>query len=305
MVGPVHCYTIEKDGEVILFDTGPPTSGARKYLAETIDLGKLKYVFMTHCHIDHYGLAHWLEQETDARLFIPYRDGLKIVAHEDRLRDMYTLLQSLGFSGSYLEELHHSLSDGRIFPPLPTKFNIVEDDMPDHLGISFQTCPGHSQSDIAYYTEDWAVTGDILLKGVFQSPLLDADLETGERFKNYEAYCATLLKLATLRGKHIFPGHRVNIDSVDDTILFYVSKMLGRVRQLWQHAGNDNVAEIIELLFGDSLKEPFRIYLKASEIVFMQDFLKQPERLKKSLVEIGLFQQIEPLYTEAVSGQEE
>ncbi|MBM9603499.1 MBL fold metallo-hydrolase [Desulfopila inferna] len=318
MVGPVHCYTAERGSELILFDTGPPTAASRRYLAENIDLSRLKYIFMTHCHIDHYGLASWLEKETGARIFIPYRDGLKMVAHEERLHDMYVVLQNLGFSGDYLDELHRSLADGRIFPDFPKKFSIVEDEMPRHLDIFFQGCPGHSQSDIVYYTEDgtedsaednadhaenWAVTGDVLLRGVFQSPLLDADLETGERFKNYEAYCATLLKLAKLRGKQICPGHRNNIDSVDDSLLFYVSKMLGRVRQLGEYGRHANVAEVIERLFADSVKEPFHVYLKASEIIFMQDFLHHPELLKKSLVEINLFHQVEPLYTTAVSGQ--
>ncbi len=102
MVGPVHFYTTEIEGELIMFDTGPATGSAKKYLQKNIDLPKLKYVFITHCHIDHYGLAHWLEEETDAQIFLPYRDGLKITAHQERLQDMYDLLSDLGFSGAYL-----------------------------------------------------------------------------------------------------------------------------------------------------------------------------------------------------------
>ncbi|MEE4241021.1 MAG: MBL fold metallo-hydrolase [Desulfopila sp.] len=302
MVGPVHCYTTEVDGELILFDTGPPTAAAQKYLSENLDLTRLRYVFVTHCHVDHYGLAHWLEQNSGARLFLPYRDGLKILSHEERLQDMYELLKRLGFSGIYLEKLHNSLSDGKVFPLFPKTFKIVEDDMPTHLGIGFHSCPGHSQSDIVYYSRDWAVTGDVLLRGVFQSPLLDTDLETGERFRNYEAYCSTLLKLATLREKQICPGHRISIDGVDKTILFYITKMLDRAGQLARFEGcqDENVAGIITAIFGESL-EPFHIYLKTSEILFMQDFLKDPERLKNSLEKTGLFHEVAQLYDQAVS----
>jgi glyoxylase-like metal-dependent hydrolase (beta-lactamase superfamily II) len=305
MVGPVHCYTTEVDGELILFDNGPPTSAAQKYLSENLDLARLRYVFVTHCHVDHYGLTHWLQQNSDAQVFLPYRDGLKILSHDERLRDMYELLERLGFSGIYLEKLHNSLSDGKVFPPFPTSFKIVEDDMPSHLGINFLSCPGHSQSDIIYYTDDWAVSGDVLLRGVFQSPLLDTDLETGERFKNYEAYCRTLLKLATLRDKQICPGHRISVDGVDTTILFYITKMLDRAGQLARSEGcrDDNVAGvagIVEAMFGDSL-EPFHIYLKTSEILFMQDFLKDPGRLRGSLEKIGLFHHVAPKYDGAVS----
>ena len=171
--------------------------------------------------------------------------------------------------------------------------------MPSHLGIHFQNCPGHSQSDIVYYTDDWAVTGDVLLRGVFQSPLLDVDLETGERFRNYDAYCTTLKKVATLREKKICPSHRDRVDSVDEVLVFYVSKMLDRVAMLDQSVRKQNVAGILEALFGSKLKEPLHIYLKASEIVFMQDFLENPEQLKDSLQTIGLFDELAENYIRA------
>ncbi len=301
MVGPVHCYSAEVKGELVLFDCGPPTQRAKQYFKENIDLARLRYVFITHCHIDHYGLLHWFEQETDAQLFIPYRDGLKIISHEDRLNDMYSLLEKLGFSGSYLAELHEELSNGRIFPPFPQKFNIIEDDMPDHLGLAFFACPGHSQSDIVFYSDDWAVTGDVLLKGVFQSPLLDVDLETGERFNNYEAYCSTIRKLAGLRDKKICPAHRRDIESVDESILFYVTKLFDRAKQLHGFGLHNNVAELITSVFGEALKEPFHIYLKASELLFLQDFLNNPGTLQNSLETINLFDQVAEAYERAVS----
>jgi glyoxylase-like metal-dependent hydrolase (beta-lactamase superfamily II) len=93
MVGPVHCYTTELNGKLILFDTGPPTSSAEQYHNAHLDLDKLKYVFITHCHIDHYGLASWFETHTDAQIFVPYRDGLKMVEHDKRVADMYSLLK--------------------------------------------------------------------------------------------------------------------------------------------------------------------------------------------------------------------
>ncbi len=301
MVGPVHCYTTEIDGETILFDTGPPTDRAKKYLQENINLQSLKYIFITHCHIDHYGLAHWLEEETEAQIFLPYRDALKITSHNERLQDMYALLSGLGFSGTYLEQLHHSLTNGKVFPTPPKNFRLVEDDMPKDLGVNFLSCSGHSQSDLVYFTDEWAVTGDTLLRGVFQSPLLDVDLETGERFENYTAYCTTIKRLASLRQKKICPGHRKKVENVDTAILFYISRMLDRVSQLKQFADEQNIAGIITELFGKDLVEPFHIYLKTSEALFLQDFLKQPESLKKSLEMAGLFDTVAEQYERAVS----
>ena len=57
LIGEVHCYSAEINGELVLFDSGPPTAEALALLVSQIDLSRLKYLFITHCHIDHYGLA--------------------------------------------------------------------------------------------------------------------------------------------------------------------------------------------------------------------------------------------------------
>jgi hydroxyacylglutathione hydrolase len=301
MVGPVHCYTVELGGDLVLFDTGPPTDHARKYLREHVDLKALRHVIITHCHIDHYGLASWLEKETEATIYLPYRDALKITQHDMRMDEMLRFLRGIGFEDGYLADLRRIFESGMIFPPRPERFRVIEEDLPGHLDIGFLNCPGHSQSDLVLTGEDWAVSGDVLLRGIFQSPLLDIDLITGERFRNYDVYCETLGKLATLRQKRIMPGHRESIESVDGTVLFYVTKMLERVVQMRPYAEDDNIARIIEGLFDKNLIETFLIYLKASEIVFMKDFLHSPDMLRNALIAIGLFDAVTSHYQEAIS----
>jgi 2,4-dienoyl-CoA reductase (NADPH2) len=291
-VGPVHCYSGELGGELVLFDTGPPTEEAQACLRDQLDLSRLRHIVITHCHIDHCGLVCWLVKETGASLYLPYRDTLKIARHEDRLEKLAELLLEVGFDQRFLERFRSSMDTDEVFPQFPEKFLTVEKDLPKHLGIEVLACPGHSQSDLVLVGPDWAVTGDVLLKGIFQAPLLDIDLETGERFRNYEAYCTTLVKLATLRDRQILPGHRNSIDSVDDTILFYVGKLLDRAAQLKQFSSKDSVAQIVGQLFGDGQGHPFHYYLKASELVFMRDLMRCPDLLRTSLEQIGLFEPV-------------
>ncbi|MBU1564197.1 MAG: MBL fold metallo-hydrolase [Proteobacteria bacterium] len=296
MVGPMHCYSGVLAGEPVLFDTGPPTPEAERYLLDHVDVANLRHVIITHCHIDHYGLASWLEQNSDAVIYLPYRDCLKIANHEKRIEGMHDLLASLGFSQESLDELRQIFNSGLLFPPFPKKYLVAEKDIPDRLGISVLNCPGHSQSDLVYVGEDWAVTGDTLLRGIFQSPLLDVDLESGERFNNYQVYCETLIKLASLRDRLILPGHRKSIGSIDHTLLFYISKLLLRVEQLRPHKDEKNLIVMIEKLLGEPLREAFHLYLKVSEVVFMKDLLEQPEMLRRALAEIGLFDQVKELF---------
>ena len=301
MVGPVHCYTGVFDGDLVLFDTGPPTPEARNYFRDHIDVQNLKHIIITHCHIDHYGQTHWLEENSDAIVYLPYRDGLKIVQHDRRMMEMYQLLRDVGFSGEYLGRLQSIFDSGQLFPPFPQNFQVAEKDIPQQLGIKVVECPGHSQSDLVYVGEDWAVTGDTLLKGIFQSPLLDVDLETGERFKNYEMYCSTLVKLFGLRNKTVLPGHRYIIRGVEETLLFYVSKLLQRAEQLRPYVAEKDVMVLIDKLFNGKVQDVFHIFLKASEVFFMKDFLKNPELLRSALENSGLFQNVKELYESAVA----
>ena len=300
MVGPVHCYSGVLAGELVLFDTGPPTPEAERYLRDHIDLKNLRHVIITHGHIDHYGLAFWLEQNSDATVYLPYRDCLKIANHEKRIEGMYQLLASLHFHQQALDELRRIFESGLLFPPFPQKFLVAEKDLPQKLAITTLNCPGHSQSDLVYFGEDWAVTGDTLLRGIFQSPLLDVDLESGERFNNYQVYCQTLVKLAGLVNRRILPGHRHTIVGIDKTLLFYISKLLQRVAQLRPYKDEENLMVTIEKLLGEPIKDAFILYLKASEIVFMKDLLAKPEMLHRALMDIGLFEQVEELFAAAV-----
>ena len=298
MVGPVHCYSGTVAGEPVLFDTGPPTPGAERYLRENIDLASLRHVIVTHCHIDHYGLAHWLEKNSNATIYLPYRDCLKISRHDRRMKEMYDLLFSLGFSREYLADLQRIFDSGVLFPPYPKNFKVAETDLPARLGITVVNCPGHSQSDLVYTAEDWAVTGDTLLRGIYQSPLLDVDLEEGGRFNNYEAYCSSIVKLAGLKGRRVLPGHRVHAD-VEETILFYIEKLLIRVEQLRPLKDEKNLLVLIDKLLDGRIQDTFHLFLKASEVVFMQDLLEAPEMFRQALEKIGLFGRVEKLYHSA------
>ena len=297
-VGPVHCYSTELAGELVLFDTGPPTAEARTYLQRALPLERLRHVIVTHCHIDHYGLAAWLEREYGATVYIPYRDSLKVARHTERIDKMSALLAEFGYDDAFQEKFRAEIDNDQVFPEFPKAHKLVEKDLPEELGVSVLPCPGHSQSDLVLTGPGWAVTGDVMLRGIFQSPLLDIDLLTGQRFRNYDAYCGSLLNLASLRDKRVLPGHRQSIESVDANILFYVGKLLERSVRIKALDRRQSVAELVPLL-GADLSHSFLVYLKASELVFIRDFLEQPELLRKALEEISLYQPLAKLFDSA------
>jgi 2,4-dienoyl-CoA reductase (NADPH2) len=290
MVGEAHFYSTEIDGELVLFDTGPATPEAQAFMQIRVDLQRLKHVFITHCHVDHYGLARFINENSDAEIYIPRKDAIKLQHHEKRLAHIEEELGRVGFDRNYVRRFREIIVQNQIFPGAPERFHIVEEsEVPARLGIVVIGCPGHSQSDLVYLVGQSAITGDILLRGIFQAPLLDVDLDSfAGRFRNYEAYCASLRQLVALRGRQILPGHRFAVESLDDAILFYVGKLCERAERLKGFPPDLPLPVLLDRLFGDVSPDPFVAYLKASEIVFMRDFLAEPERLQDSLAAIGL-----------------
>jgi 2,4-dienoyl-CoA reductase (NADPH2) len=303
MVGEVHFYSTEIDGELVLFDTGPPTPEAVSVLETEVDLKRLKHVFITHCHVDHYGLAAHIEATSDARIYFPRKDVLRLRRQDDWLSGMRDLLLATGFDDDFCRKLQVLFTSPGMLPPCPNEYGCVEDsDVPQRLGITVLPCPGHSQSDLVYLQDRYALTGDLLLREIFQSPSLDLDVETfAGRFRNFDAYCDSLINLASLRDRIVLPSHRRDIAGVDQTLLFYLTKLLERAGQVKQHGDLELVSQVVERIFGPTLDNPFVIYIKASEIYFMRDFLADPLRLRTSLERIGLFEPLRELF-EAVSG---
>lgn len=302
MVGEVHFYSAELENGLALFDTGPPTSQGEACLADGIDLSRLKYLFITHCHVDHYGLTNFVLENSNAEIFIARTDAIKFKRHGERIECIAALLSQYGFSADFIRQLRESFVRHNVFPKIPAKYRIVEES-PEiaALGVSVLSCPGHSQSDLVYLLGDYAVTGDILLRNIFQAPLLDIDLESfAGRFRNYDAYCASLLKLARLRAYRIMPGHRHSIESLDEAVLFYVKTLLERAVLILPLKGLP-LTEMIERLFQGRLSDPFLVYLKASELLFMLDFIENPALLKASLEQIGLFDNVGELFRAAAN----
>ncbi len=290
MVPEVHCYSTVINDELILFDCGPPTAETSICLQNQLPLERLRHVIMTHCHVEHYGQARWLQQETDATLYLPWCDHLRLQNHEANLEHIFVMLAENGFETEFIRRLELEMrTPNEIYAPVPENYRIVENDLPAHLGLSWISCPGHSPSDLVLIHDNWAIAGDILLRGIFQTPLLEWDFTCDRRFDNYAAYCNSLHSIAGLRGKIILPGHFSHIDSIDQTLLAYLGKLLRRASLLQDFAADTPIAVMLEQILGNNQKQAFITFAKASELIFLRDFLQRPQLLEESVRAIGLY----------------
>jgi len=281
-VGPVHFYTYETDKYMLVFDTRPRTDEASKYLTEIFDNKKQKYLFITHCHVDHYGMLDFFEKRDDTEIFISKFDLFKFDRVNERLENLKKLFAGEGFPEDIISSVEGSLRYFKYSVPFPKLYYVLEEneEFVSELGVTFERCPGHSQSDILYKIGNNAVSGDIILRNIFQTPLLDMDFhDTNRRFRNYDAFINTAGKLNRLKDYNFLPGHRDHIDSVDKRISFYASKVKERSAFLQDICRKCSVFDVVKKLVDDPIKNPFTTYIKTSETFFIKDYLESPHKL--------------------------
>ena len=293
-VGPVHVYYFVINGIRILFDAGPPTEDAIKTLQNHIDLSKLDYIFITHFHPDHYGAAHLIEKISPAQIVFSKYDLAIYELYDQRVSFFFDYLHQLEVPTQLTVALKKTFSVLKRAIPLPKSFQILEDSQKliEELGISYLQCPGHSQSDIVYLLDEYAITGDTLLRDIFQTPLLDLDFTSmTSRYLNYENYCASILKLKSIAHRRILPAHNENIRSVDHQIRFYYQNILEKAQKLAPLLERKmSLFQIMITLFPHTESRPFIFYMKLSELLFLKDYLENPNLLKKILIKNNIIE---------------
>lgn len=147
---PTNCYIVEDDEskETMVIDPGGEPEKIISML-DTIGIDKLKYIYLTHCHGDHFG----------GILELKNKKGGKILIHRDDAEGLYnpsiSLTYYIGMEDIELE------ADSR-----------VDEGDKIHLGnLEFLVIhtPGHTKGGTSLYCkeEEMLFSGDTLFKGTW------------------------------------------------------------------------------------------------------------------------------------------
>ena len=147
---PTNCYIVEDEEsrETMVIDPGGEADKIIDML-DTLGIDKLKYIYLTHCHGDHFG----------AILEVKAKKGGKVLIHRDDAEGLYnpeiSLTYYIGMADIELE------ADSRV-----DEGDII------HLGnLEFTVIhtPGHTKGGTCLYCEKEALlfSGDTLFKGTW------------------------------------------------------------------------------------------------------------------------------------------
>ena len=178
-----NCYIVmdEESKETMIVDPG----GEAEKIVEMVQIleGKVKYIYLTHCHGDHIGAVNEVR----------FACGGKVLIHRE---------DSIG-----LNDVRINLTDYIGMPEITLEADSRMDDQDlIHLGnLEFQVIhtPGHTKGGTCLYCEKEKLlfSGDTLFRGAWGR----TDLPTGSLSDIMNSITQRLLKLPT--DTIVYPGH--------------------------------------------------------------------------------------------------
>ena len=302
-VGRVNNYLIE-DSQLTLIDTGIGSDRAWEFLESGIDqagyrVKDIKRVFITHGHIEHYGMARKIVEESGAEVFIHSADREKVLeGYPERSSQelgpawdrLYRLLdvpasevEQIEAFGKFAYTLCRQLETAT---PLDDGDRIAF----DRFELEVVHTPGHSPGTVCFFEPINKILfcGDHVLKNIPPSPVLEIG-EGGfeEKPKSLVNYLASLDKVESLQPSLALPGHGSLIE--DTNRLFIKIRRYNRLRnkRLLSHLDKRqySIYKLTKRAF--PLVNNHDVFLTLSEVVGALEVM-ETEGIVEAFVEDGL-----------------
>lgn len=156
--GPTSAFAFYIDAsEPVLIDTGVAASAAtdikEALAAHNRRIEDIRWIFLTHGHVDHLGGAHavWSLTNGEANVVIPQKEAYLLKNRQQHLVD-YEALQA-PFVSHEIQERHRQMLLADIGPSLMPDYEVVEGDVftiDDTVQLVVYETPGHSLGSVTY-----------------------------------------------------------------------------------------------------------------------------------------------------------
>jgi glyoxylase-like metal-dependent hydrolase (beta-lactamase superfamily II) len=297
--GPVNVYALEDGAGWALFDCGIGTeegeAALRAGAAEAgIELKRCTRLFVSHGHVDHYGLAQTLSEESGALVYIHPADASKAVGPDgwDGRAHLYrTFLARMGVAEGQLERLvafgrFTGKYSRRIEPSRVRPLAAGERLRFRHFEAEVLHLPGHTPGLVCLWDAEHGVlfADDHVLARTSPNPFLEVreDGRTGRALVNY---FASIRRVMALEVDWVLPGHGEPFQGVRPLLErlfgFYARRQEKLLSAL--EAGADTAFAMTQVLFGPH--EGPRLYLTLSEVVGNLEVMEDEGRVQTSEVD--------------------
>lgn len=280
-VGPVNSYPLPGTNPAIV-DCGPATVHAREFLAQRLEAFAPRRLVVTHEHVDHAGLAAWLQREHGVEVWLHEHDARVLQAwereREARQADYAAgieaadvpqrLRERMRYGGRKYEQLlepvsaDHTYGDGDTIALGDDEYRVV-------------AAPGHTLGSHLLTNRRHTFSGDTLLETITPNALSVRSSERGA----LPAYLETLQRIRGGTWGTIFPGHGqpfAGVDKIIERALRHAQLRQERILRILG-TGAKTAWQVVEGLFpnlGDD-----QAFLAVSEVLGHLDALTMDGRV--------------------------
>jgi len=215
------CYLIKQQDGWLLVDTGynhdHPYSAFRRHLDTLgVPIEDIRWVFVTHYHPDHSGLAGRIRSASGARV-IMHMDDWSIMQYAVGAGEVWTLdglvewAKTLGVPANELGQFYDTASFGRTLFPSGLEPDVVLEGEENPVGdvgggLRAILTPGHSPGHVCLYDEERKLlfSGDHVLVGI--TPHISPSHLTS--YNQLGQYLDALRKVRDLEVDMVLPAHQ-------------------------------------------------------------------------------------------------
>lgn len=244
-----HVYLLKYDKN-ILIDAGLDSVENRRFIMKAlkeIDSLNLEYILITHGHLDHFGMAGYLQRETGAEVLVHELDADALKDYKKAISwfdEVYDYAIEGGYEGQELEKIRGKfliaieMLKGSI---VYKTFRELKLDLPGGLLKSWHL-PGHTPGSVGYVFGDSIFSGDVAIQGSTVVGELRRELDSLQKLKSF---------------KYIYAGHRktpLNTQDIEDLETHFINRLeevLKTTRVGLRLRG------IVNAIYGETFEETF------------------------------------------------
>lgn len=280
--GPVNVYAIEEaDGGYTLFDSGLGSAEAEASFrasaaAAGVDLSLVRRIVVSHGHIDHYGLAQTLSEQTGATVHVHPADWSKVVGEgrwDAELPRFARYFQKLGIDPDFIEAMGKgarwtSTFARQVEPSRARELHAGERFRFKHLELEVLHLPGHTPGLVCLWEPNHRIlfADDHLLAKVSPNPLLEIG-EDGETKKALVTYFQSARRVQAMDIDWVLPGHGAPFQGHRELIENLMGFYRKRQDKIAAHLAQNpcTALELVPVVFREI--KVSKLFLTLSEIV--------------------------------------
>jgi len=223
-----NVYIAESDKGWVVIDTGVNIQENRQRWIQAlkeigISFHHISRIYITHYHHDHMGLAGWLQQQSQAAVYLSERDLATFHTYISS-NQYFEAVKSQCLQAGWTHELIRALADDIhsidiLMQPYPQLTPLAEGTELNLAGSRYRTClvPGHSDGHVVYTGIDngWLFGGDNLVKHTI---LHLTDWPHTRLANPLLEHMQALQKLLTTSVDTVLPGHGMSFSNPGEKI---------------------------------------------------------------------------------------